>query len=132
MLNQSLIHYSPPNRSGHIRKAITAGVKTKGAPMIFHYYDQEKRAPEVEAFAQEDEELIRYNRENSLWFQLSAKAARLQAINVPLCYTRAFASYAVKCLTVPAIPNNAGMLAPLRVSAPLLRPPISSPPAHHA
>lgn len=41
-----------------------------------------------------------------------------QAINVPLCYTRAFASYAVKCLTVPAIPNNAGMLAPLRVSAP--------------
>jgi N-methylhydantoinase B len=40
------------------------------------------------------------------------------AINVPLCYTRAFASYAVKCLTVPGIPNNGGMLAPISVSAP--------------
>lgn len=60
VLNQSLIHYSPPNRSGHIRKAITAGVKTQGAPMIFHYYDQEKGAPELEAFAQEDDFLIRF------------------------------------------------------------------------
>jgi ectoine hydroxylase-related dioxygenase (phytanoyl-CoA dioxygenase family) len=60
VLNQSLIHYSPPNRSGRIRKAITAGVKTQGAPMIFHYYDQKKGAPEVEAFAQEDDFLIRF------------------------------------------------------------------------
>ena len=37
ILNQSVIHYSPPNRSNSIRKAITAGVKTKGAPMNFHY-----------------------------------------------------------------------------------------------
>ena len=28
--------------------------------MIFHYYDQEKGAPEVEAFAQEDDFLIRF------------------------------------------------------------------------
>jgi hypothetical protein len=39
ILNQSVIHFSPPNRSHRIRKAITAGVKTKGAPMIFHYKD---------------------------------------------------------------------------------------------
>jgi ectoine hydroxylase-related dioxygenase (phytanoyl-CoA dioxygenase family) len=37
ILNQSVIHYSPANKSGNIRKAITAGVKTKGAPMTFHY-----------------------------------------------------------------------------------------------
>jgi phytanoyl-CoA dioxygenase PhyH len=37
ILNQSVIHYSPPNRSDKIRKAITAGVKSKGAPMHFHY-----------------------------------------------------------------------------------------------
>jgi N-methylhydantoinase B len=40
------------------------------------------------------------------------------AINVPLCYTRAFAAYAVKCLTTPRIPNNLGSLLALRVTAP--------------
>lgn len=39
ILNQSLVHYSPPNKSNKIRKAITAGVKTKGAPMQFFYKD---------------------------------------------------------------------------------------------
>jgi N-methylhydantoinase B len=39
-------------------------------------------------------------------------------INVPLCYTRAFAAYAIKCLTTPMIPNNEGSLAPITVSAP--------------
>src|SRR5262249_52711756 len=39
-------------------------------------------------------------------------------INVPMCYTRAFAAYAVKCLTTPGIPNNEGSLAPITVSAP--------------
>ena len=39
-------------------------------------------------------------------------------INVPLCYTRAFAAYAVKCLTTPMIPNNEGSFAPITVSAP--------------
>ena len=61
ILNQSLVHYSPPNRSGHIRKAITAGVKTKGAPMIFYFFDQKKGTAEVETFAQEDDFLIRFD-----------------------------------------------------------------------
>ena len=39
-------------------------------------------------------------------------------INVPLCYTRAFAAYAVKCLTTPRIPNNEVSLGPITVSAP--------------
>jgi N-methylhydantoinase B len=39
-------------------------------------------------------------------------------INVPFCYTRAMALYAVKCLTASTIPNNAGSAAPIQVSAP--------------
>jgi N-methylhydantoinase B len=41
-----------------------------------------------------------------------------QGINVPFCYTNAMVLYAIKCLTVPALPNNAGTLAPVAVSAP--------------
>jgi len=39
-------------------------------------------------------------------------------INVPLLYTTAYTSFGVKCLVAPAIPNNAGSLAPITVSAP--------------
>jgi len=39
-------------------------------------------------------------------------------INVPFCYSRAMALYAIKTLTLPGIPNNAGMAAPITVSAP--------------
>jgi ATP-binding cassette subfamily B multidrug efflux pump len=38
----------------------------------------------VKAFAQEPAELARFERENDTWFDLSAEAARLQAVNVPL------------------------------------------------
>ena len=41
-----------------------------------------------------------------------------RGINVPLCYTRAMALYAVKCLTAPSLPNNQGATVPVRVSAP--------------
>jgi len=41
-----------------------------------------------------------------------------RGINVPLCYTRAMALYAVKCLTVPEMPNNEGATAPVSVTAP--------------
>ena len=39
-------------------------------------------------------------------------------INVPICYTRAFAAYGIKCLTTPTIPNNEGSVNPITVSAP--------------
>ena len=38
----------------------------------------------VKAFAQERAEIAHFDRENDLWFDLSARAARLQAINTPL------------------------------------------------
>ena len=41
-----------------------------------------------------------------------------RGINVPFCYTRAMANYAVKCLTIPNIPNNEGAISPITVTAP--------------
>jgi N-methylhydantoinase B len=39
-------------------------------------------------------------------------------INVVLNYTAAYAVFGLKCIVAPAIPNNAGSLAPFRVTAP--------------
>ena len=39
-------------------------------------------------------------------------------INVPYCYTEAYASFGVRCIVAPSVPNNAGSLAPIRISAP--------------
>ncbi len=39
-------------------------------------------------------------------------------INVVLNYTRAYTTYGVKCVVAPDIPNNAGSLEPITVSAP--------------
>ncbi len=38
----------------------------------------------VKAFAQEDAEVVRFDAENDVWFDLSARAARLQAFNTPM------------------------------------------------
>ncbi|MCI0478326.1 MAG: ABC transporter ATP-binding protein/permease, partial [Anaerolineales bacterium] len=38
----------------------------------------------VKAFAQEDAEIARFDRENARWFDLSVRSSRLQAINEPL------------------------------------------------
>lgn len=38
----------------------------------------------VKAFAQEEAEIARFDRENERWFDLSAQNARLQAVNVPM------------------------------------------------
>lgn len=37
------------------------------------------------------------------------------AINVPLCYTRAMAAYAIKALLLPNVPNNNGSVNPIEV-----------------
>ena len=39
-------------------------------------------------------------------------------INVPLPYTQAYATFGVRCVVGSTVPNNAGSLAPVRVSAP--------------
>ena len=40
------------------------------------------------------------------------------AINVPICYTRAVAAYAIKALVLPNVPNNEGSVTPIEVAAP--------------
>lgn len=39
-------------------------------------------------------------------------------INCPICYTEAYTSFGVKCVVAPDIPNNAGTLDAITVSAP--------------
>lgn len=60
VLNQSLVHYSPPNMSDKIRKAITSGVKTKDAQMIFHFKDPEAKDDKVEKFEMDDDFFIHF------------------------------------------------------------------------
>jgi N-methylhydantoinase B len=40
------------------------------------------------------------------------------AINCPLCYTEAYTTFGVNCIVAPRIPNNAGTLDAVRVTAP--------------
>jgi hypothetical protein len=61
VLNQSLVHYSPPNTSGRIRKAITAGLKTKDAQMIFHFKDPENPTSSIEKFEMDDDFFIQFD-----------------------------------------------------------------------
>jgi len=60
VLSQSLVHYSPPNTSDKIRKAITSGVKTKDAQMIFHYKDSERIDDMIEKFEMDDDFFIHF------------------------------------------------------------------------
>lgn len=59
VLNQAVIHYSKPNKTNEIRLAITTGIKSKEAPMVFHYWDKHK-PDEIEQFKQDDDFLLRF------------------------------------------------------------------------
>lgn len=59
VLNQAIIHYSKANKTKDTRVAITTGIKTKDAPMLFHYWDKENPGV-IEAFKQEDTFLINF------------------------------------------------------------------------
>src|SRR5690606_37542139 len=39
-------------------------------------------------------------------------------INVPLCYTASYTTYALKCSLAPSVPNNGGTYRSLTVTAP--------------
>ena len=39
-------------------------------------------------------------------------------INCPMCYNEAYTSFGVKCIVAPSLPNNAGTMAAIRVTAP--------------
>jgi|JI6StandDraft_1071083.scaffolds.fasta_scaffold15919_4 ectoine hydroxylase-related dioxygenase (phytanoyl-CoA dioxygenase family) len=47
IINHSLIHYSPPNLSKNVRKAIIAGYTNKGAQMYFYYKKPNKNIVDI-------------------------------------------------------------------------------------
>ncbi|MFN8287517.1 MAG: phytanoyl-CoA dioxygenase family protein [Chitinophagales bacterium] len=59
VLNQSLVHYSPPNKTDKIRIAITSGIMSVEPPMVFHYKTPEMQN-EVEMIKMEDNFLISF------------------------------------------------------------------------
>lgn len=61
ILNQSLVHFSPPNHSDKVRIAITSGIKSKGAPMIFHYKDNQSSKEEIDVYKMEENFLINFD-----------------------------------------------------------------------
>ncbi|MEZ4931458.1 MAG: phytanoyl-CoA dioxygenase family protein [Saprospiraceae bacterium] len=61
IINQSLVHFSPANISGKIRKAITAGVVSQGAQICYYYKDPNSEKKEIEKFEQEESFLIQFN-----------------------------------------------------------------------
>jgi N-methylhydantoinase B len=48
-----------------------------------------------------------------------SSGASSKGINVPLTYAQAYSTYGVRVLIAPDIPNNAGSLEPIRVTAPM-------------
>jgi ectoine hydroxylase-related dioxygenase (phytanoyl-CoA dioxygenase family) len=80
ILNQSLIHYSPPNRSGKIRKAITSGIKTKGAAMQFFYNDRAAQKNELDVYAMDENFLIMFDDFGTDIFLPPKNGAKLKTI----------------------------------------------------
>ena len=68
------------------------------------------------------------------WEGTSPMSSR--GINVPVTYTRAYSSFGVRCIVGAEVPNNAGSLAAIKVSAPggslLNAPPPAAVSARHA
>ena len=48
-----------------------------------------------------------------------SSGASRYGINSPKCYSDAYSIFGLKCIVAPDVPNNAGSLAPLTVSAPV-------------
>lgn len=54
-----------------------------------------------------------------IWVDYTGSSGVSQyGINCPLCYTIAYTAFGVKCAVAPSIPNNAGSLAAISVTAP--------------
>lgn len=78
ILNQSLIHYSTPNIKENIRIAITSGIKSKNAPMLFHYKNDEK---EIERYEMPEDFLLAFNDFHTSIYQRPTNGKLLSIIN---------------------------------------------------
>lgn len=78
VLNQAVIHYSKPNTTNTIRAAITTGIKTAGAPMLFHYWNKNK-PEEIEQFRMDDDFLNSFTEFHQTIFKRPALGTSLGA-----------------------------------------------------
>ncbi|MCX6032287.1 MAG: ABC transporter ATP-binding protein [Chloroflexi bacterium] len=83
LVTMPLLAYRALAFSGRLRP-LSLAVQQQLAVLTTRLEQNLRGARVVKAFAQEDAEITRFNRENDHWFDLSADAARLQAVNVPL------------------------------------------------
>ena len=65
-------------------RPISRAIQQQLAVVTAHLEQNLRGARVVKAFAQEEAEIDRFDTQNDLWFGLSAQAARLQAVNLPL------------------------------------------------
>jgi ATP-binding cassette subfamily B protein len=69
---------------GRRSRPLSALIQNQTAILTTRLEQNLRGARTVKAFAQEEAEITRFDRENERWFELSAQSARLQAINIPL------------------------------------------------
>lgn len=81
ILNQSLIHYSSSNNSDSIRIAITSGLKTKDAPMLFHYKNEHN---EIEQYEMPEDFLLAFENFEKDIYQKPQNGAFRKVIEHPL------------------------------------------------
>ena len=65
-------------------RPLSAAIQQQLAVLTTRLEQNLRGARIVKSFAQEDAEIERFDEQNSYWFTLSARSARLQAINMPL------------------------------------------------
>jgi hypothetical protein len=111
VLNQSLVHYSPPNQSDSIRIAITSAVISAESKMNFHYCADTTKN-EVELFEMEDDFLIRFENffESIFKRPIIGKSMGTKAYKPPVFNESELKDLLVlmkKRAGIPTIPNQA-------------------------
>jgi len=77
---------------GRVLRPLSLEIQQQLAVLTTRLEQNLRGARVVKAFAQEENEIARFDRENARWFDLSARSARLSAVNVPLLELIASAS----------------------------------------
>lgn len=71
-------------RFGRIYRPLSASIQQQVAVLTTTLEQNLRGAQVVKAFAQEEAEVMRFDRENASWFDLSAEAVRTQSTHIPL------------------------------------------------
>jgi ABC-type multidrug transport system fused ATPase/permease subunit len=69
---------------GRLARPLSAIIQNQMGTLTSRLEQSLRGTRAVKAFAQETAEIRRFDRENETWFELSARASRLEAVNTPL------------------------------------------------